>query len=561
MATVFLALMTIALSAMFSISEVGAALSLGFSCKSLRLKTLLPLCVVVVVLGLAVGQLTGVYRPAAQPTGASELQTALILLCALAAAGFGRIFAPYSPVVLSIVASAAAFSLFSGGSAAGTEDSAGGAALTMVVSALAAAVLAVVFQAAIRRFSTDAHYFTKLRRYAALITAATLLAMLAAGLNLALLSPLAPGSTASQSVSAAATYPAAGGQGAADGISRGLVLACVAAGLLAGIVPARRSIFRTGEALSDIGPTTQLAVLLSAAVTTVIFSFRGSASLLALLALRPLPLSTGLLCWSGLAACLTVSYRGINRDGKAFRILASCILTPAMAFLLSGALFYLSGNGIRSPRAVLVLGCIAAAMMVLVATYFFIRLYEDSRRSAGLLRAQEEALEDNRRSLNNLEIKNVLSDNQHLRDQLEMKRKEVVSIAVGITEQKEFTEKLHAMVQAARAEEDPDAKDRALREIATELQLRMNFDGEIDSFYTQVESLHLDFSNRLMKKHPDLTKQERRLSTLLRLGFSTKYIAGLMNITPKSVDICRHRLRMKFRLDRGQNLSDYIKDI
>lgn len=544
MSTVFWALMTIALSAMFSISEVGTALALGFSCKSLRLKTLLPLCVVVVMLGFVIGSTTGPGR-AAQAAGLSDIQTALILLCALAAVGFGRIFAPYSPVVLSIAASAAAFSLFSGGSTARMEDSAGGAALTMLVSALTSAVLAVVFQAAIRRFSTDAHYFTKLRRYAALITAATLLAMLAAGFNLALLSSLDPGSTASQSVSAAST-------------SRGVILACVAAGLLAGIVPARRSIFRAGETLSDIGPTMQLAVLLSAAVTTVIFSFRGSASLLAL---RPLPLSIGLLCWSGLTACLTVSYRGLNRDGKAFRVLASCILTPAMAFLLSGALFYLSGNGIRSPRAVLVLGCIAAAIMVLVASYIFLRLYEDSRRSAGLLRAQEEALEDNRRSLNNLEIKNVLSDNQHLRDQLEMKRKEVVSIAVGITEQKEFTEKLYAMVQAARAEKDPDAKDRALREIATELQLRMNFDGEIDSFYTQVESLHRDFSNRLMMRHPDLTKQERRLSTLLRLGFSTKYIAGLMNITPKSVDICRHRLRMKFKLDRGQNLSDYIKDI
>lgn len=544
MSTVFGALMTIALSAMFSISEVGTALALGFSCKSLRLKTLLPLCVVVVMLGFVIGSMTGPGR-AAQAAGLSDIQTALILLCALAAVGFGRIFAPYSPVVLSIAASAAAFSLFSGGSAARMEDSAGGAALTMLVSALTSAVLAVVFQAAIRRFSSDAHYFTKLRRYAALITAATLLAMLAAGFNLALLSSLDPGSTASQSVSAAST-------------SRGVILACVAAGLLAGIVPARRSIFRSGETLSDIGPTMQLAVLLSAAVTTVIFSFRGSASLLAL---RPLPLSIGLLCWSGLTACLTASYRGLNRDGKAFRVLASCILTPAMAFLLSGALFYLSGNGIRSPRAVLVLGCIAAAIMVLVASYIFLRLYEDSRRSAGLLRAQEEALEDNRRSLNNLEIKNVLSDNQHLRDQLEMKRKEVVSIAVGITEQKEFTEKLYAMVQAARAEKDPDAKDRALREIATELQLRMNFDGEIDSFYTQVESLHRDFSNRLMMRHPDLTKQERRLSTLLRLGFSTKYIAGLMNITPKSVDICRHRLRMKFKLDRGQNLSDYIKDI
>ncbi|MDE5638028.1 MAG: LuxR C-terminal-related transcriptional regulator, partial [Alistipes sp.] len=70
-----------------------------------------------------------------------------------------------------------------------------------------------------------------------------------------------------------------------------------------------------------------------------------------------------------------------------------------------------------------------------------------------------------------------------------------------------------------------------------------------------------DFSIRLTEKFPKLTDSERRLTTLLRLGFSTKYIATLMNISPKSVEIGRHRLRAKLGLDRQQNLVAFVKTI
>ena len=80
-------------------------------------------------------------------------------------------------------------------------------------------------------------------------------------------------------------------------------------------------------------------------------------------------------------------------------------------------------------------------------------------------------------------------------------------------------------------------------------------------FYAQAESLHEDFNAKLTEAFPSLTPQERRLATLLRLGFSSKYIATLMNITPKSVEISRYRLRQKLGLGKGDNLVTYIQSI
>ena len=66
---------------------------------------------------------------------------------------------------------------------------------------------------------------------------------------------------------------------------------------------------------------------------------------------------------------------------------------------------------------------------------------------------------------------------------------------------------------------------------------------------------------RLAERFPDLTEQEKRLVTLLRLGFSSKYISSLMNVSPKSVEIGRYRLRRKLKLTKGDNLVNFLKSI
>jgi len=128
-------------------------------------------------------------------------------------------------------------------------------------------------------------------------------------------------------------------------------------------------------------------------------------------------------------------------------------------------------------------------------------------------------------------------------------------------EQKEFIDSLYEKVKQVQAETDPEKKDALLHEIRTDLNLRKNFSGEIDSFYARVETLHKDFTTRMTERFPQLTRQERRLAMLLRLGFSTKHMAALMNIAPASVEIGRHRLRSKFGLARGQNLTEFVKTI
>ena len=138
-----------------------------------------------------------------------------------------------------------------------------------------------------------------------------------------------------------------------------------------------------------------------------------------------------------------------------------------------------------------------------------------------------------------------------------------MNVALSIVEQREYLESLNEMVKQISKSSDERERTNLLSELSASLKQRLSYDCDVDSqyFYAQAESLHEDFNAKLSENFPDLTQQEKRLATLLRLGFSSKYIATLMNITPKSVEISRYRLRQKLGLTRGDNLVNFIKSI
>jgi DNA-binding CsgD family transcriptional regulator len=67
-----------------------------------------------------------------------------------------------------------------------------------------------------------------------------------------------------------------------------------------------------------------------------------------------------------------------------------------------------------------------------------------------------------------------------------------------------------------------------------------------------------DFFKKVKDRHPDLTSNDLRLCVYLRLNLSSKEIAPLLNISPRSVEIKRYRLRKKINLSREKNLNEYF---
>ena len=68
----------------------------------------------------------------------------------------------------------------------------------------------------------------------------------------------------------------------------------------------------------------------------------------------------------------------------------------------------------------------------------------------------------------------------------------------------------------------------------------------------------IDFLKKIKAAHPSLTSNDLRLCAYLRLNLSSNEGAPVLNISVRSVEIKRYRLRKKMELSHEQGLVEYI---
>lgn len=89
----------------------------------------------------------------------------------------------------------------------------------------------------------------------------------------------------------------------------------------------------------------------------------------------------------------------------------------------------------------------------------------------------------------------------------------------------------------------------------------MSDDNSWRKFHQNFDIVYEDFTRHLLERHPDLTMQERKICCYLKMGMSSKEIAPLFSISPRSMEMSRYRLRKKLGLDHGQNLVEYLQTL
>ena len=312
---------------------------------------------------------------------------------------------------------------------------------------------------------------------------------------------------------------------------------------------------------ADFSIYSVVSVGLAVALTLLFFSFERTATLIHL---SPAPLSVSALVMAAVAGSEVAQRSRLVNDGEYVKESVAMLVTPLMAFGLAYLLLSIIGDGDADAMVGYVVMTVAVLVLLALAFTAYAKRQRVSREAMDrVVYAQRQQIYEHSRALSDMELKVVLSENQALHNAVEMKRQEVMNVALSIVEQREFLESLSETVKKLEKAEDQKERDSLIAELSTSIKQRLSYESDVDSqyFYAQAESLHEDFNAKLSENFPNLTQQEKRLATLLRLGFSSKYIATLMNITSKSVEISRYRLRQKLGLEKGDNLVNFIKSI
>ena len=117
-------------------------------------------------------------------------------------------------------------------------------------------------------------------------------------------------------------------------------------------------------------------------------------------------------------------------------------------------------------------------------------------------------------------------------------------------------EELNRLLESRSSIEKTD-----LINIFTLLENELSKDSDWEFFKEKFSELNPKFLNRLLEQHNELTKAEVRLVTLIRIGYSQKEIARILNIAPDSVKKARSRVRKKMNLNSNVNLNNYLDNL
>ncbi|WP_372745823.1 LuxR family transcriptional regulator [Lutibacter sp.] len=93
------------------------------------------------------------------------------------------------------------------------------------------------------------------------------------------------------------------------------------------------------------------------------------------------------------------------------------------------------------------------------------------------------------------------------------------------------------------------------------IDLNINNTSDWKYFEKAFNNADKDFLEKIKMLHPDLSPNDLRFCAYLRLNLTSKEIAPLLNISIKSVETRRYRLRKKLNLEHEDNLVSYIFEI
>lgn len=143
--------------------------------------------------------------------------------------------------------------------------------------------------------------------------------------------------------------------------------------------------------------------------------------------------------------------------------------------------------------------------------------------------------------------------NEKLATEIEAKNSKLMFSSVQMAHKNEvLTEVKKDLIEF---EKKPESNFRSLiRKLDHELK-NEDYWKEFYIYFNEVDQKFLD---RIIKRHPNLTKNDLRMCSLLKMNLSTKEIASILNISVRAIEQSRYRLKKRLSLENHEDLDKYI---
>lgn len=186
-------------------------------------------------------------------------------------------------------------------------------------------------------------------------------------------------------------------------------------------------------------------------------------------------------------------------------------------------------------------------LLLLGVIHFFYKKYY-TRQKIDLIEKKQREFE-----LNQLESEKRLMKikNDQLNQEIESKNRELTISTMSIIKKNEI---LNSIKRDLLTSKGAELNKQAINTINKNINNKKDWEFLEEA----INNADKDFLKKIKILHPELTPNDLRFCAYLRLNLSSKEIAPLLNISVRSVEIKRYRLRKKMNLAHEKSLVAYI---
>lgn len=142
--------------------------------------------------------------------------------------------------------------------------------------------------------------------------------------------------------------------------------------------------------------------------------------------------------------------------------------------------------------------------------------------------------------------------------ELELKNKDIEHFALRIVEKNEFIKNIEIEVDTL---EGTEKDKRQLLNLTNKIRNQIAIEREVYDIENKINNSYSGFFDKLNKKHPKLTKTEKKLCSLIALKLDNEQIATFLNITKDSVKKSKYLLKRKLAINSKEEIVDYFKTL
>ena len=147
--------------------------------------------------------------------------------------------------------------------------------------------------------------------------------------------------------------------------------------------------------------------------------------------------------------------------------------------------------------------------------------------------------------------------NEQLVQDVDKKNKELAVTNMNLIKKTELLN----IIKADLKNSTDSSTNRSIKSVISTINKNVKEENTWNVFKEAFDSADNNFLKKVKESHPSLTPNDLRLCAYLRLNLSSKEIAPLLNISVRSIEIKRYRLRKKMNLPHETGLVEYLLSI